>query len=133
MTEQGLATVRDAFSNICKQFKKGFEQGDIDIISNLYSDDAKILPPNMGMLEKIESIKSFWKGVIDMGIKVYEPEFKEIEYSGELGFAVGNSTLYGDAKNVLNKGKFLTVFKNIGGEWKIHRDIFNSSVPLESE
>jgi ketosteroid isomerase-like protein len=67
-----------------------------------------------------------------MGIKSYECEFNEIEYSGDLEFGLGNSVLYGDDRNILNKGKFLTVFQNAGGEWKIHCDIFNSSVPLKS-
>jgi ketosteroid isomerase-like protein len=133
MTEKGLATVRDAFLKICEQFTKGIEQGNINSILNLYHEDAKILPPNMDILENKTAIKSFWNGVLEMGMKSYEFEFTEIEYSGELGFGLGKYTLYGDDRNVLNKGKFITVFKNTGGEWKIHRDIFNSSVPLKSE
>jgi ketosteroid isomerase-like protein len=133
MTEKGLATVRDAFSNICKQFSQGIEQGDINIILNLYHDDAKILPPNMDILENKESIRSFWNGVLEMGIKSYECEFNEIEYSGDLGLGLGKYILYDDNRNILNKGKFITVFKYSSGEWKIHRDIFNSSVPLKSE
>jgi ketosteroid isomerase-like protein len=56
-----------------------------------------------------------------------------VEYSGNLGFFVGKYTLYGNENQVINKGKFITLFKNIDGEWKVYRDIFNSSVPLEEK
>ena len=130
MTVSSLDTVRDAFISICQQFKKSVEQGDLGNIGNLYTEDAKILPPNMDMLEGRESIQSFWQGALEMGIKSYQPEILEVEYSGDLGFFLGKYTLYGAENKVINKGKFVTVFKNIDGEWRVHRDIFNSSMPL---
>ncbi len=133
MTPSNLETVRDAFTSICQQFKNSIEQGELGIIGNLYAEDAKILPPNMDMLEGKDSIQTFWQGALEMGIKSYKPEILEVEYSGHLGFSVGKYTLYGDGNQVINKGKFITVFKNIDGEWKVYRDIFNSSIPLEQK
>ena len=130
MTVSSLDTVRDAFTSICQQFKKSFEQGDLGDIGDLYTEDAKILPPNMDMLEGRESIQSFWQGALEMGIKSYQPEILEVEYSGNWGFFLGKHTLYGDENQLISKGKFITVFKNIDGEWRVHRDIFNSSIPL---
>jgi ketosteroid isomerase-like protein len=133
MTPSSLETVRDAFTSICQQFKKSIEQGDLGNIGNLYAVDAKILPPNMDMLEGRDSIQAFWQRASEMGIKSYQPEILEVEYSGNLGFFVGKYTLYGNENRVINKGKFITVFKNIDGEWKVYRDIFNSSIPLEEK
>ena len=87
----------------------------------------------MDMLEGRDTIQKFWQGALEMGIKSYEPEIIEVEYSGNLGFFLGKYTLYGDGNKIINKGKFVTVFKNIDGEWKVYRDIFNSSVPLEEK
>jgi len=133
MTVSSLDTVRDAFTSICQQFRKSIEKGDLENIGNLYTEDAKILPPNMDMLEGKDSIQAFWQGALKMGIKSYQPEILEVEYSGNLGIFVGKYTLYGDGSQVINKGKFLTVFKNIEGKWKVYRDIFNSSIPLEEK
>ena len=69
MTTSSLETVRDAFTSICQQFQKSIEQGDLEGIGNLYGEDAKILPPNMDMLEGKESIRAFWRGALEMGIK----------------------------------------------------------------
>ena len=133
MTVSNLDTVRDAFISICQQFQKSLEQGDLGNIVNLYTEDAKILPPNMDMLEGRDSIQAFWQRASEMGIKSYQPEILEVEYSGNLGFFVGKYTLYGNENQVINKGKFITVFKNIDGKWKVYRDIFNSSIPLEEK
>ena len=133
MTQSGLETVRDAFTSICQQFQKSIEQDDLENIGNLYTEDAKILPPNMDMLEGRDSIQAFWQRASEMGIKSYQPEILEVEYSGNLGFFVGKYTLYGNENKIINKGKFLTVFKNLDGEWRVYRDIFNSSIPLEEK
>ena len=133
MTPSSLETVRDAFTSICQQFQKSIEQGDLGNIGNLYTEDAKILPPNMDMLEGRDSIQAFWQRASEMGIKSYQPEILEVEYSGNLGFFVGKYTLYGNENKIINKGKFITVFKNIDGEWRVYRDIFNSSIPLEEK
>jgi ketosteroid isomerase-like protein len=133
MTAPTLDTVRDAFTSVCQQFKKSIEQGDVGNIGNLYTENAKILPPNMDMLEGRDIILKFWQGALEMGIKSYEPKIIEVEYSGNLGFFLGTYTLYGAGKKIINKGKFITVFKNVDGEWKVYRDIFNSSVPLEGK
>ena len=133
MTAPTLDTVRDAFTSVCQQFKKSIEHGDVGNIGSLYTEDAKILPPNMDMLEGRDTIQKFWQGALEMGIKSYQPEIIEVEYSGNLGFFLGKYTLYGDGNKIINKGKFVTVFKNVDGEWKVYRDIFNSSVPLEEK
>ena len=78
----------------------------------------------MDMLEGRDTIQKFWQGALEMGIKSYQPEIIEVEYSGNLGFFLGKYTLYGDLNKIINKGKFITVFKNVDGEWKVYRDIF---------
>lgn len=132
----GLSTldeVREAFSSMCQQFKKFVEQGDSESIASLYADDAKLLPPNMDIIEGKKTIQEFWQGAFDMGFNSYNPEMIEAESSGELGLFVGTYTIYGDGNQEIDKGKFLTVFKSIDGKWKIYRDIFNSSMPLEAK
>ena len=133
MSLSGPDEVRNAFTSMCQQFQKFVEQGNPEGIGTLYGDDAKILPPNMDMIEGKDTIQKFWQGALGMGIKSYKPEIIEVESSGNLGFFVGKYALYGDGNQVINKGKFLTVFKNIDGKWKIYRDIFNSSIPLEEK
>jgi len=41
---------------------------------------------------------------------------------------IGTYELQGEANQILDKGKFIVVWKMEDGKWKIYRDISNSSV-----
>ncbi len=63
--------LRDAFLSVWRQFEKSFNQGDAEGLASLYSEDAKILPPNMDIVEGKNTIQSYWQGALDMGIKSF--------------------------------------------------------------
>ena len=71
--------------------------------------------------------------LIDKGIKSFKSEPIEMESSGNLAFFVGKYKLYGSENQEISHGKYISVFKNIDGKWKVHRDIFNRSTPLEEK
>ena len=37
--------------------------------------------------------------------------------------------MYGADNKLLDKGKYVVVWKPVNGEWKLYRDIWNSSMP----
>lgn len=123
--------IRDAFLFVCQQFEKSFNQGDAEGLASLYSEDAKILPPNMDIVEGRSTIQTYWQGALDMGIKSFKGEMIDGDSSGNLGYFVGKYTLYDNDNQEVDQGKWISVLKNIDGNWKVHRDIFNTSMPLE--
>ena len=124
---------RDAFLPICQQFEKSFNQGDAEGLASLYSEDAKILSPNMDFVEGKNAIQTFWQGALEMGVKSFKSEIIETDFSGNLGYLVGKYTLYGSENQEVDQGKYISVCKNIDGKWKVHRDVYNSSMPLEEK
>jgi len=56
-------------------------------------------------------------------------EIIEVEGHGDTAIEVGKYTLSGEAGQVLDRGKYIIIFKQVDGQWKLHRDIFNSSMP----
>ena len=42
---------------------------------------------------------------------------------------VSTFTLFAGAGQVVGKGKYIVIWKQEGGQWLLHRDIFNSSRP----
>jgi uncharacterized protein (TIGR02246 family) len=125
--------VQNAITSVCQQFVEFFNSGDTEALASLYSEDAKILPPNMDILEGRSMIQAVWQGAIDKGIKSFKSEPIEMESSGNLAFFVGKYKLYGSENQEISHGKYISVFKNIDGKWKVHRDIFNRSTPLEEK
>jgi uncharacterized protein (TIGR02246 family) len=131
MTPSSLETVQDAFLPVCQQFEKSFNQGDAEGLASLYTEDAKILPPNMDIVEGRSAIQTYWQGALEMGIKSFKGEMIDADFSGNLGYLVGKYILYDSDNQELDQGRWISVLNNIDGKWKVHRDIFQRSTPLE--
>ena len=50
----------------------------------------------------------------------------DLEVDGNMAYELGTYTLSGEA-GPLDNGKYVVVWKRTGGEWKWHRDIWNSN------
>jgi ketosteroid isomerase-like protein len=64
-----------------------------------------------------------------MGIASAKIEIVEVEGHGDTAIEVSTFTLHAQGGEELDAGKFIVIWKRVGGEWKLHRDIYNSSVP----
>jgi ketosteroid isomerase-like protein len=64
---------------------------------------------------------------------IYRSVIVDMDSSGNLGYFVGKYTLYSSENQEIDQGKYVSVLKNIDGKWKVHRDIYNSSIPLEEK
>ena len=92
-------------------------------------DNGQILPPNSDFVTGKQAIQAFWQGAMDMGIKSVKIELVEVEGHGDTAIEVGKYTLSGEAGQVLDTGKYIVILKQVDGQWKLHREIFNSSMP----
>lgn len=95
----------------------------------LYTVEGQLLPPNAATMSGHQAIEAFWQGAMDMGIKSAQIETGEVEAHGDTAIEVSGYELYGGEGQVLDKGKFIVIWKRENGKWKLHRDIFNSSMP----
>ncbi len=112
-----------------RRFMDSFSQGDAAGIAALYTRDGQLLPGNSDFVTGIPAIEGFWKGAMDMGIKTANLESLELEVHGETAVEVGKYTLEAEGGQTLDHGKYVVVWRNDGGTWKLHRDIWNSSLP----
>jgi uncharacterized protein (TIGR02246 family) len=120
---------KQGISSTNRQFEAGFEQGDAGAIAALYTADGQILPPNSEPMTGKEAIQGFWQGVVDMGIKAAKLETAELELHGDKAIEVGTGTLYVEGGQVADTVKYIVIWKKENGEWRLHRDIWNSNMP----
>lgn len=106
-----------------------FAQGDAERLVSFYSADGQVLPPNGDTVTGQEALVSFWQAVMDAGIKEAQLEIDEVERFGDTAYEVSRATLTGEDGQVLDRVKYIVVWKQEDGQWKLHRDIFNSSLP----
>jgi len=129
MSTLDITDVRTAIESANAIFMRTFNSGDAAGMASFYTIDGQILPHNADSVSGEEGFQAFRKGLIDMGIKEVELLVREVEACGETAFEVSEYKLYGEGRTELDKGKYIVIWKNIDGEWKLHRDIFNSSNP----
>ena len=90
------------------------------------------MPPNSEPVPK-DKIVSAWGGAIRMGVKDIKLTTDDVTGNGELAGETGNYEMYGDNNKLLDKGKYVVIWKNENGEWKLYRDIWNTSMPAKSK
>ncbi|MGE3771518.1 MAG: DUF4440 domain-containing protein [Gammaproteobacteria bacterium] len=102
--------------------------GDAKAVGKMYTGRARLMPPNADFFKGTKAITGFWQGALDMGIRGVALKTMEVEQLGSTAIEVGTYALTGGGGATLDKGKYLVVWKKEGGAWKLHHDIFNSSV-----
>ena len=129
MTVATTVDIREAIASANENFMDTFSQRDAAGMADLYTDDGQVLPPNSDVVMGKEAIQTFWQALMDMGIRQANLQLGEVEKQGNLAFEVSKFTLVGAAGQVLDQGKYIVIWKQENGQWKLHRDIFNSSLP----
>ena len=129
MTQSTLTEIRDAIATANENFMAAFKRGDAAGMAALYTENGQILPPNGEFVTGKQAVQTFWQALMDMGIKEAKMEIIEVERLGDTAIEVSEFTLQGEGGQVLDKGKYIVIWKQEQGQWKLHRDIFNSSMP----
>ncbi len=110
-------------------FEAAFARGDSKGLANLYTEDGMLLPAGTDFISGKEKIAGFWQAVMDMGIKRAKLEIIETEQHGDTAIEMSRYRLSGADGELMDEGKYIVVWKQVDGSWKLHRDIWTSSVP----
>ncbi len=124
--------IRNAIEAADREFEATFARGDASGLADLYTAEGAVLPPGSEVLRGKDAVRQVWQGAMDMGIKEAELEPFEVEGFGDTAHEVGRYRLKGEGGQVMDRGKYIVIWKREGGRWKIHRDIFNSSMEPQS-
>jgi ketosteroid isomerase-like protein len=54
---------------------------------------------------------------------------RELEGHGTTAVEIGEYTRKQSNGQTLDRGKYLVIWKRVGDDWKIHRDMINTSLP----
>ena len=121
--------IHDAIVAADQTFMTTFGRGDAAGLAALYTENGQFLPPNSDFVTGKQAIQATFQAFMDMGIKAIKLETIEVEGYGDTASEVGRYTLEGEGGQVLDQGKFIVIWKHKAGQWKLHRDIINTSMP----
>jgi uncharacterized protein (TIGR02246 family) len=123
------ARPRAAIEAANARFSADFAKGDATAVASHYTTGGQAFPPNGDVVRGREAIAKFWKGVMDAGVKGVKLVVVEVEAHGDVAHEVGTYALTGEGGKTLDSGKYIVVWKRDGGQWRLHRDIWNTSMP----
>ncbi len=129
MQEAAKTHIAEEIAAANAKFMEAFNRGDAAGVAALYTEDGAILPPNADITSGREAIQAFWQAVMNMGVKSATLASVEVADHGDTAIEVGQYTLSGDVGQLLDAGKYVVIWKHLQGEWKLYRDIWNSSRP----
>jgi len=130
MTQSMAIGIREVLMAANEKFMAAFNQGDAAGLAALYTKNGQLLPAHSNFVTHQPAIQAFWQGAMDMGIKSARLETLETEEQGDTAYEVGKYTLQGEAGQLLDTGKYVVIWKQEDGQWKLHRDIWTSSLPI---
>jgi uncharacterized protein (TIGR02246 family) len=107
---------------------------DANAIAATYSTNAVSMPPNSPPLKGRDAIKKFNEDFVKLPQLTMTGESEDIQFSddGTMAYATGKyAASWADAKGktITDEGKYLNVFKKVGGKWELVVDSFSSNAP----
>jgi len=102
-------------------------------IARLYTEDGAVMPPNAPMGKGRSAIETTWAGLMQIpGFDLHIlPEQITVSSAGDMALDRGTYRLAvaPNGNEIIDIGKYVVVWRKVGGQWKAAADIFNSDLP----
>lgn len=120
---------RQAIEAAARRWEQAFSGGDTATLATIYSDDAKLLPPNQEIIEGKDQIIAALRGVMAGGVAEIATETLEVEVAGATAYRLAYYRSIGPGEEILDRGKALEVWGKVGGQWRLRREMWSSILP----
>ena len=142
-TEQGSETdlavdeaaVRETIEAKDQAWADAAVAGDAAAIAQQYAADAIVAPPGSPRVTgnaAIQELFTGWLAEAPISSATLDSDVITVAASGDYAHAVGSYTMSGtapDGSEWSDQGKYVAVWENVDGDWKIVADIWNSDNP----
>jgi uncharacterized protein (TIGR02246 family) len=119
--------------SLVQQWVKLVAAKDADAVAELYTPDGAIMPPNAPLAAGQKAIAATWRSMMQApGFQLtFVPTRIEVSKGGDMAMDRGTYRLVTQATTgaVEDRGKYVVVWRKVGGRWKVAADIFNSDLP----
>lgn len=137
ITEENTnASVRQHIAAANERFAAAVSAGDRVTLAQIFTEDTLLLPPHRESISGREQVVDFWAAIASKRAATMTSTFttRELNVWNDHACEIGEARILAvtDAgEKLLDIGKYLVIWKNVAGTWKMHRDIFNSDLALK--
>ena len=107
-----------------------FNARDADAMVALTTEDVVLLPPNAEPVRGREAVRTIWTRAVASAKADASVTVDETVISGDYAYKTGSYVYTLPNGVVVERGKFLEVWKRTDAGWRIHRDMFSSNLPV---
>lgn len=111
------------------EFAKAHITGDIEILDDSFTVDAKILPPNAPAVIGHEAISKVNVAWIGYGITKFEQDIHALYGNQDYMIDEGAYEIIYGPENTVEVGKYINIWKQEEGKWKMLTNIWNTNAP----
>ena len=115
-------SVEAQLEEITVKWLEAFKQRDFVTIEGFYASDGYLLPPNETAVQGRQAIGEMWKSWGDLpNVEItFGAVLGEASSSGDMAYEYGTYIFAYDTDSgrVTDKGKYVTVWKKMGGAWR---------------
>src|SRR5688572_28020012 len=116
---------RGAIEATVDRYVAASNEGDAEALTELYAEDAVLLPPDHEPIHGREAIGEFWQQGTDTGLEV---STLRLEVDGNVAYLVGRYHLPPTDQEDADSGQYVLCLKRQrDGAWKLTADIWNGS------
>jgi uncharacterized protein (TIGR02246 family) len=124
------ADLRAEIGKMSQAWQTAYNAGDAAALTALYTSDAKVMPPGTEPVSGSAAIQAFFTKDIAGGAKNALTS-QDVTGSGDFALETGGWVATGKDGKHLDHGTYMTLYKKVGGAWKIYRDTWNSSMGMK--
>lgn len=111
------------------RFTSAHVAGDVATIDSMFTSDAKSYPPGAGAVTGLTALHDFTVEYIKGGVTEFREETTDFYGNAEYVVDAGTYVVtYGPA-HVTERGKYLNVWTQVEGRWKIKANMWNTDAP----
>lgn len=132
-TQAETAADESAIRAINQRWLELIRNKDSAAIAQLYAEDAAVMPANEKAAVGRQAIGEWWKRSMQM--PGYDLTFSTdqllLSKSGDMALDRGTYRFAATPAQgaISDTGKYVVVWRKVGGEWKVAADIYNSDLP----
>jgi uncharacterized protein (TIGR02246 family) len=122
--------VATAIREARQRFMDTFAGAEAAAVAACFAEDGQLLPPNMEALRGRTAIEGRINHIRGMGAKRFELESAELEGIGDAAWEAGQYVVKLGDGTVIDRGKYMAIWKPSDGAWCLHRFMSNTSLAL---
>lgn len=125
---QGQSRTDPILDRMAAEWAAAYNARDAATLAGFYTEDAVFMPPNQPMAKGRAAIEAQFRREFQQGFTNLKLTPMESAISGSQAFEAGTATITAPGGGT-EHSKYLVVFKQVAGAWKIAYDVNNADQP----